>query len=256
MNTLNDITGIVVCSNTKQLIQDAYESVRRWHPEMKIIIIDGSDRTDECYLYVSNLSSEITTIVLCGYNIGHGRGMDLGISHVKTKFALIFDSDTVMDKSPVEKMLAMMEDDTYGVGYLEKTGYDGFEYGAQPHHKNQGFMMMLHPYFQLLQISEYYKFHPYVHHGAPCFLAALDIHNKGLTSKIIKEFPGLGHSSGTGWNWTGEPREYIRHLHVRNGGTCEARRLKGLIQIEGNWQRTPNNEKNSRPGAGLFTKQV
>jgi len=95
---------------------------------------------------------------------------------------------------------------------------------------------MLHPYFHLLQVSEYFKFHRYVHHGAPCFLAALDIHRKGLTSKIIKEFPGLGHSSGKGWCWTGEPREYIQHLHARNGGTCEARRLKGLPQIEGNWE--------------------
>jgi hypothetical protein len=210
--------------------------VRKFHPDMQIIIIDGSPVGDPCYNYVSSLASDITTVVLCGYNIGHGRGMDLGIRMVKTKFVLIFDSDIVMDKSPVEKMLAMMEEDTYGVGYLERTGLDGFEYGAQPHHAGQEMMMMLHPYFHLLQVSEYFKFHRYVHHGAPCFLAALDIHRKGLTSNIIKEFPGLGHSSGKGWCWTGEPREYIQHLHARNGGTCEAKRLKGLPQIEGNWE--------------------
>jgi glycosyltransferase involved in cell wall biosynthesis len=232
MNTLDDITGIVVTHNTKNLIQRAYESIRRFHPQLKIIIIDGSDPADECYHYVSSLASEFTIVGVCNYNIGHGRGMDAGIKMCKTHFALMFDSDIAMLKSPLEQMLALMESDTYGVGYLEKTGYDGYEYGAHAHHRTQGFMWMLHPYFQLLQVSEYFKYHPYVHHGAPCYLAALEIHNKGLTSKIIKEFPGLGHSSGKGWNWIGAPREYIQH---DTAGTRKDRVRRGKGEIEGNW---------------------
>lgn len=201
---------------------------------MPLIIVDGSDRTDPCYEYACSLASDITTVAVANYNIGHGRGMDAAIRMCKTRFALIFDSDIEMLKSPVEAMLAMMSPDTYGVGYLEKTGYDGYEYGAQPHHRHQGFMYMLHPYFQLLQVSEYHKFHPYVHHGAPCFKAALDIHTKGLTAQIIKEFPGLGHSSGKGWCWTGAPREFIRHDPA---GTRHARSAKGLPEIEGRWER-------------------
>jgi hypothetical protein len=232
MNTIDDITGIVVTHNTKSLIQEAYESIRKFHPLMKIIILDGSDPGDPCRIYVKSLASSVTTIGICGYNIGHGRGMDAGIRMCKTKFALMFDSDIIMIKSPLDQMLSMIEENTYGVGYLEKTGYDGYEYGAHAHHKNQGFMLMLHPYFQLIQISEYFKFHPYVHHGAPCYLAALDIHNKGLTGKIIKEFPGLGHSSGKGWNWTGETREFIKH---DTAGTRNDRVRRGKGEIEGNW---------------------
>lgn len=228
------VTGITVCYNSKELIQKAYESVRRFHPEMQIIIVDGSDKTDLCREYVESLKSEYTTLILASFNIGHGRGMDLALQYVKTKYALIFDSDIIMHKSPVEKMLKMMDKDTYGVGYLEKTGFDGFEYGAKPHHYQQGFMYMLHPYFMLLQVSEYFKFHKFVHHGAPCFKAALDIHRSGLTSKIIKEFPGLGHSSGIGWNWKGEPREYIEH---HTAGTRKLRRSKGLPEIEQGWER-------------------
>lgn len=223
---------MVVSHNTTSLLRNAYESVRKWYPEMLIIIVDGSDFNDPCRQYVESLSSPYTMLILCQTNIGHGRGMDLAIRQIKTKFALLFDSDIVMLKSPVEQMLSMMEEDTYGVGYLEKTGYDGYEYGAHPHHKNESFMMMLHPYFQLLQVSEYFKFHPYIHHGAPCYLAALDIHNKGLTGKIIKEFPGLGHSSGKGWCWTGEPREYIQH---DTAGTRRDRVSKGKSEIEGTW---------------------
>jgi len=231
---MEDVTGITVCYNSKELIQKAYESVRSFHPEMMIIIVDGSDEWDECRSYVKSLHSEHTTLMLAKGNIGHGRGMDTALRHVRTKYALVFDSDIVMHKSPVEKMLAMIENDTYGVGYLEKTAFDGFEYGAKPHHFQQGYMYMLHPYFMLLQVSEYFKFHKFVHHGAPCFKAAYDIHRRGLTSKIIKEFPGLGHSSGIGWNWKGEPREYIEH---HTAGTRNLRRTKGLPEIEQGWER-------------------
>lgn len=231
---MSDITAITVSSNTKDLIERAYNSFREFHPDMKMIIIDGSSPFDECYKYVTSLASDITTVGVYGYNIGHGRGMDMAIRMCKTKFALIFDSDIKFLKSPIEAMLALMEKDTYGCGYLEKTGFDGFEYGSKPHHHTEGFMYMLHPYFHLLNVENYFKFHPYVHHGAPCFKAALDIHRKGLTYKIIKEFPGLGHSSGKGWVWTGEPREYIEH---HPAGTRSIRRAKGLPEIEGKWER-------------------
>jgi len=199
-----------------------------------MIIIDGSDINDPCYNYVCSLASDITTVGVYQRNIGHGRGMDAAIRMVKTKYALIFDSDIVFLKSPVQQMLNLMEPDTYGIGYLEKTGLDGFEYGSKPHHKDQEFMYMLHPYFHLINVARYFEFHPYVQHGAPCFKAARDIHKQGLTSKIIKEFPGLGHSSGKGWVWTGEPREYIQH---DTAGTRSVRRKKGLPEIELDWER-------------------
>jgi len=231
---MKDITGVVICSESKDLIERAYNSFRVLYPDMPLIIIDGSSPSDPCYDYVCSLASNITTVGVYGFNIGHGRGMDAGIRMVKTKYALIFDSDVIFHKDPLKGMVAMMEPDTYGVGYTEKTGFDGFEYGSKKHHKDQGFMYMLHPYFHLLQVSEYFKYHCYVHHGAPCFKAALDIHNKGLTSKIIKEFPGLGHSSGQGWVWKGESREYIEH---HPAGTRKIRRSKGLPEIELNWER-------------------
>jgi len=226
------ITGITVCQNTKDLMERAYESVRKFHPTMPIIIIDGSDPKDPCALYVKSLRSALTTVYSLGKNIGHGRGMCMGIDKARTPYALIFDSDIEMLKSPVDAMFEMMMPDTFGVGYTEKTGFDGYEYGARKHHATEGWMKMLHPYFQLINIANYHKFHPYVHHGAPCYLTALDIHKRGLTSQIIKEFPGLGHSSGKGWTWEGKPREYIRHDPA---GTRRARTLKGLGEIEGDW---------------------
>jgi hypothetical protein len=162
--------------------------------------------------------------------------MDMAIRMCVTRFALIFDSDIVMVESPVQQMLDMMEPDTYAVGYMEKTAYDGFEYGAKPEHRRQGFMMMMHPFFHLLQVKNYYKFHPYVQHGAPCYKASLDIHQHGLTNKILKVLPGLGHTGGKGWNWKPVPIKWVIH---NTAGTRKMRKQKGLPEIEGDWDRTP-----------------
>lgn len=230
---IEEITGLTVCHNTRAQLERSYGSVRRFHPELGIVIIDGSDPRDPCAAYAASLASMTTRVFSLGYNIGHGRGMDAGIQNTKTHFALIFDSDIEMLKSPVLEMLAMMEPDTYGVGYIEeKTGFDGYEWGAHAHHRREGWMRYLHPFFQLLQISEYKKYHPYVHHGAPCYLAMLELHKRGLSGRVLKQFPGLGHSSGRGWNWAGIPREHIRH---DTRGTRDVRVRKHQPEIEAGW---------------------
>jgi len=227
------ITGITVCQNTKDLIERAYNSVRKFHPDMPIIIIDGSNPGDQCAGFVRGLASGVTTVVSLGYNIGHGRGMCMGIDQAKTPYALIFDSDIEMLKSPVQAMFEMMEEDTFGVGYIEeKTAFDGFEWGWPGHNTPGEWMPYLHPMFQLIDIRNYRKFHPYVHHGAPCYLTMLDIYKRGLSGKILKQFPGLGHSSGKGLNWTGTPREHIRH---DPGSTCRERTGDAPRRIEGGW---------------------
>jgi len=226
------ITGVTVVYNTKELIERAYNSIRSFHPDMIIILVDGSSRNNPCSRYLGSIRSIHNHVIRVGYNIGHGRGMNLGIGHVNTPYAMVFDSDIEMLKSPVREMLDMFEEDTFGVGYIEKTGFDGFEYGSRAQHVGQDWMPYLHPYFQLISIASYRKFHPYVHHGAPCYLTMLDIYKKGLSGKIIKEFPGLGHSAGGGWNWSGSPKEFIRHDTT---GTRQMRKKSGMREIEGKW---------------------
>jgi len=231
---MNRITAITVTCNTKLLIQAAYESFRKFHPDMHLIIVDGSTPTDECYKYVVSLASKVTTVAIAGYNIGHGKGMNEALYMVKTPYALIFDSDIVFLKSPVEEMLKMFEPDTYGVGYIEETGWDGFEYKVSNRVCNYPPIKYLHPYFQLISVSRYKEFPPYVHHGAPCFKTMNEISRQGLSDKILKVFPGLGHSSGKGWGWVGEPREFIQH---DTAGTRNDRVRKGLHETEGAWER-------------------
>lgn len=224
-------------SNTLSLLKETFESVRKFHSDMPIIIIDGSDPLDPCYSYVCSLSSNITTVGVCGYNIGHGRGMDAGINLVKTKFALIFDSDIVMLKSPVEQMLAMMEEDTYGVGAFDYVDERGFGKNNHSQEWRDVATKYLHPFFQLINVARYKHFPPYIHHGSPCIAAMNEIKRQGLSDKILKEFPGASIYGN----------EFIKH---DTAGTVDDRKRKGKPAIEGKW----DYEKNSSSRNGTFFK--
>lgn len=236
------ITGITVVFNTKDLLSKAYASIRKFHPNMKIVIVDGSDRTikgNRCKNFTKSLEGANTKVIHVDYNIGHGKGLALAISHVRTPYFLTFDSDIEMLKSPVQAMLDMMENDTYGVGYTEKTDLGGHDFGARPEHMKDGFMRYLHPYFSLIQMKEYRKYNPFIHHGAPAVNTCLDIHRRGLSDKVIKEFSGLGHSAGkpinNAGNWKSAPREFIKH--DRDGTN---------ISIQGTWDKVMDPYKEAK----------
>jgi hypothetical protein len=230
-----------VCWNTKELVERAYNSVRLAHPTMQIIIVDGSSPSMPCYKYLDSIQDAYLKVYHVGKNIGHGRGMHFGIERTNTPFALMFDSDIVMTKSPVQQMLDMMTDGIYGVGWIYKTDITGHEFGSRPEYVNEGVMPYLHPYFCLIQLSEYRKYRPFMHHGAPATHTMLDIYRKGLSKKVLKEFPGLGHTSGKGLVWEGRPSEYIQHdtepcyVDSHFGGTGAQRVKSNMPHIEGVW---------------------
>ena len=215
---VQDITGIVVCYNTKGFMEIAYNSIRKFYPNLPIMIINGSDLESSCTPYLYSISSKITKIVTIGYNIGHGRGLDYGIKKVKTKYALLFDSDIRMLKPPINNMLKLMKKGSFGVGSVMKIGYDGNNCGKSLHHKDEGCLSYLHPFFQIINVSNYKKYHRYVHHGAPCYLTMIDIHKRKLSKKILINFP---------------VHDFVEHY---NRGTRNYRRSKGMSQIPGGWE--------------------
>jgi len=231
----NAMTGIVVVYNTKDIFQRAYESVRRHLPYMPLIIVDGSDEYDPCYQYVRSLrENDLNTIHQLRYNIGHGRGMHYGLERCQDNEALIFDSDIIMLRNPASEMLGLLSGNTYGVGWVYYVGRDGFDFGT-PERGHKTPIPYLHPYFMLLNVKQYFRFQPFVHHGAPCFKAMIDIYDRGLSDDLLKNFRGLtGHTSGRGINWIGKPSRYIQHDF---GGTRAANRAQGKKEIDGTWER-------------------
>jgi hypothetical protein len=233
------ITGVTVSWNSVDLVKKSIGSIREFHPEMTIIVVDGSPKDSDCKSYVKYLPTidENITAILVEHNIGHGLGMNLGIKYVETPYVLFFDTDIVMVKSPLQGMLDMMEEDTFGVGYSETVAPDGHDWGVHQRHKinNAPKVRYLHPYFQLVQVKEYRKYKPYIHHGAPCISTMWQLHKMGLSDKVLKEFAGLGHTKGRGTSWVPCAGEWVLHDVEHFGGTGRMREAMGLPHIEGKW---------------------
>ncbi len=260
------ITAICVVHNTMDLFEQTYESFRKFHPEMPLIIVNNSDKDNECWQYVESLGnkksierapdrtfnvkpSNVVVMTLDG-NAGHGRGMDLAINLVSSKYALIMDSDIIFHNSPVEDMLKMMEKDTYGVGWTYKMGVTGEDYGIQKKDVNDQPVKILHPYFQLLNVKNYKKYHPYVHHGQPVYLAMQDIADKGLSHEILKDFPGLvGHTTFPFYKpWRSIPSMYIDHIFA---GTRDVNTVAGKVEVDGVWTKQGRSTIEARIPYGL-----
>ena len=214
------VTAIAVTYNTRLLVEKSYQSIRRFYPDMPIIIVDGSDPGNSTAPYVRSLASPLTTVMSFGHDVNHGPGMNVGINYCQTRYALLFDTDAELLEPCVGDMLAMMEEDTFGVGFVIPTAFNGFgtwfptpwrkeawHPNATPPPSKGGWMPYLHPYFQLIDIKNYRKFPPYVDGGAPCTPTMLAIYQQGLSNKIIKQFKDMVN---------GVPK-FVKH---DGGGTC------------------------------------
>ncbi|KKN42139.1 hypothetical protein LCGC14_0716430 [marine sediment metagenome] len=175
------LTGITVVYNTKGLIDRVIKSVRKFYPELPLIIVNGSTPGHKCDIYLKSNPYDNCTIYHIGSNIGHGRGLNYGFSKCKTKQALLFDSDIEMKKGGIiEKMQANLKDSSYGIGeicYTDKNGRNvtiGIPY--------------LHPYFMLINKIQYLKYKKFIKHGAPCIKTMLDLYEQSKSSMLI-EFP-------------------------------------------------------------------
>lgn len=163
---MNDITVVIVTYNTKELLQRAYESVRKFYPEMSIIIVDGSDKNNNCYDYAVSLQGGFTTILQTPNNVGHGRGMEWGIKLAKTKYVLLMDSDVEIQRPCLPNMWTRLENEptAFGCGLVVHVDENGTNVDSD----TPDAIPYLHPHFALISRDNYAKVPGFVHHGAPC----------------------------------------------------------------------------------------
>lgn len=187
---MKNVTGLVVSYNTKDLLKRALDSIRQFYPDMPIIVIDGSDQGNECAEYVKSLGENYTTVCLYN-NIGHGKGMHMGIEMITTDYIMVFDSDIEMTSGGViEKMIKKFKTNTYGVGRLQCVSEKGLSIKASGKEcENQGGIAYLHPSFMIISATRYKRFKPFVHHGAPLIRTMIDIAEKNLSNRILIDFP-------------------------------------------------------------------
>lgn len=172
-------TIIIVVYNTKELIENCHNSIRKHLPRIPILIINCSDLSNQCSAYLSHLNKNYTKVVNVNKNIGHGKGMDYGIKLAKTKYVTVMDSDTIMNKNPFKEMELLIKDN-YGIGQVLDVNLNGVNTDAG--------IKYLHPYFALINRQKYLDNKPFIHHGAPCIETMIDLMNKNKSKELI-DFP-------------------------------------------------------------------
>ena len=186
---LNEITGIIVSYNTKQLLKNCIESIRKFYPELKLIIIDGSENTNDCYSYSKSIADKYTKVFNVEYNIGHGKGMKMAIDMCDTKYFVLIDSDTIITKNRIFEVLLKWTQtyNAYGAGKVISTNKQGGNFDGA------GCIEYLHPYFCLISTEKYKQYKPIIHHGAPMIDCMIDIIAKEILINVPEIYEYVIH---------------------------------------------------------------
>lgn len=208
---MNNITAVIVSYNRADLLRRAYESLRAVS-DMPVIIIEGSDKDSECLEYSRSLVAHNTSILEAPGNIGHGKGMDLGIRQAKTEYVLLMDSDVEILKPCHDLMIEMMNPidivgkPCFGCGLVVPVDGNGTNISPE----DPDAIDYLHPYFAVINCEIYCKVPGFVHHGAPCIRTMQYLHTFKKYSLIhwpeLKEYV---HHDGRGTRQLNPP-EFLK----------------------------------------------
>ena len=100
MNNIYNLTVIILTYKTNEkILTDCLNSI---DPRVKILIIENSKND----LFKENLKKKYPDlkIILSGRNLGYGGGNNLGLSKVKTRYALILNPDVILAKNFFEEI--------------------------------------------------------------------------------------------------------------------------------------------------------
>lgn len=168
---------------TPDLIYNQYNSVRKFYPEIKYEIIDGSDDGKKYFVDLEKKDSNFV-VRRFGYNIHHGPGMDYAIKNSSEEFLLILDSDVSLKSSLIEPMIKDFTGISKGLRIMiNKEGVSSLQSNKT---KNRDFSYpYIHPYCMLIDRNKYISFKPFKKHGAPCIDFMMDVYEKGQSDQLI-----------------------------------------------------------------------
>ena len=92
MNNIHNLTVVILTYKTNEkILTDCLNSV---DPKVKILIVENSKNN----LFKENFKKKYPelNIIVSGRNLGYGGGNNLGLSKVKTKYALILNPDVIL----------------------------------------------------------------------------------------------------------------------------------------------------------------
>ena len=98
--TYHDITVVITTFRSEIKIISCLESI---NSELQVIIIENSNNIK----FKQNIENKFKNVkcILSGENLGYAKGNNLGLSKVKTKYALIINPDAVLEKNAINNFL-------------------------------------------------------------------------------------------------------------------------------------------------------
>ena len=93
----NDLTIVINTFNSDEKIYSCLDSINQ---DYKILIVENSNNIKFKEIIEKKYSN--ATCELAGENLGYAKGNNLGLSKVKSKFALILNPDTLIEKKSID----------------------------------------------------------------------------------------------------------------------------------------------------------
>jgi len=196
------VTCIICQRQTKEFTQIAIESLLRFYPYIKILVMDG-DSEDQSTLYLKY--KELTTENLTVYNYvgrnSHGEILDFAIRNlVDTPLVMTFDSDVIVRFGGfIEKMVEQFsaDDNLYATGSLMLVSHSNYGVGT-PKDEND-VLRYAHPSASMYRSWMYKELGAANDNGAPFGQNMRDAAEKKLT---VAPFPidyFIQHRCGSSW---------------------------------------------------------
>ena len=102
--TSNDLTVIITTFRSEDKIESCLNSIG---PNIKVIIVENSNN-QKFKNYIENKYSNLECI-LTNENLGYGKANNIGLKKAKTKYCLVLNPDTILEKDAIENFNSSAE---------------------------------------------------------------------------------------------------------------------------------------------------
>jgi N-acetylglucosaminyl-diphospho-decaprenol L-rhamnosyltransferase len=105
--SLKDITIVITSFKSEKKIKNCLNSINR---QCKIINVENSDDQN----YQKKIEEEFSNVkcILSGENMGYGKGNNIGLKEVKSKYALILNPDAELFPDSIDSFLKMAKENS------------------------------------------------------------------------------------------------------------------------------------------------
>ncbi len=162
------VTAVIINFRTPDLLEHAAASVRRYYPDLPLLLIDNGsgDTSPDLMRSLRDGSPATTEVLLNDRNLHHGPAMDQALRHLQTPYVFFLDSDAeILHPGILEEMFSAIASIPlhYAVGkkiFMNSRGFDVPESpSATPY---------IRPICMLIHRARYRELPPFEKHGAPC----------------------------------------------------------------------------------------